>query len=441
MEFCALPPDVVLEIALQLDLADAMALLSTCRNLRGYSTEKSFWFPALARVRREQKHPTAVPINCDLSTLTMDEMREAGMRTNRLMKNWFSDSPKPESVREIHMDAMAEIIVIPGTNLVIAHGRAFVACWDIGSESCIGRLDLRPNLVVESASFEECGKVMLGVFSSNPRLIQVAAVCVDYHDRTAVSISLFADHTFALEGSELHKASLVTVDHKTVRVFAAKTEPPTYYLLSVSFAGEESIIENILPPIPRSSSAWAWGPPKVWLILSPHGPYFMRHTRTHADIAHLPLRSDARATIIQQPVPPPSSALEIRHYAPAAPTIGVVVFTLSGGTIVECWKGRPTNTGLAFDGFSRTLMDRVSNSVVGGASGVYTLLSLSGHLGPDSPLRLLRFVPPDRPVLVELKVPSVKTLYLNEGRLALDDHLGLILSLRGDGTLRIISYA
>jgi hypothetical protein len=53
-------------------------------------------------------------------------------------------------------------------------------------------------------------------------------------------------------------------------------------------------------------------------------------------------------------------------------------------------------------------------------------------------------------VLQELKARG-KTLYMNAGQLALDDHLkekylktnrlGLVLSLRGDATLRIISYA
>jgi hypothetical protein len=108
-------------------------------------------------------HPIAVPVGQDLSNLTAVEIREAGLRTNRLMKNWSAKYPTPEFVRAMHMDPMTEIIVIPGTNLLISHCQGFVACWDIVTELCVGRLPLDPDFIVNSASFEEYGKVMLGV--------------------------------------------------------------------------------------------------------------------------------------------------------------------------------------------------------------------------------------------------------------------------------------
>jgi hypothetical protein len=83
------------------------------------------------------------------------------------MKNWSAKYPTPESVRAMHMDPMTEIIVIPGTNLLISHCQGFVACWDIATELCVGRLPLDPDFIVNSASFEEYGKVMLRVLFRN----------------------------------------------------------------------------------------------------------------------------------------------------------------------------------------------------------------------------------------------------------------------------------
>lgn len=75
------------------------------------------------------------------------------------------------------------------------------------------------------------------------------AISIDYIDPTAVSISVLLTHTFGLGAQHFHKASQVTVDHGTVRMIATSFEPYHYYLLSVSLAGEESVIENILPEV------------------------------------------------------------------------------------------------------------------------------------------------------------------------------------------------
>ncbi|KAJ6467582.1 hypothetical protein C8R47DRAFT_7889 [Mycena vitilis] len=129
MLFLTFPFDVILEISLRLDLGDAIALLSTCTLLRQLLEEKSFRLHALDRARRIPMHSIAVPIRQELSDLSLAQLQEAGKRANRLMKNWLSDSPRPESVREMSLDARAQIIVIPGTGLAIAHGPAFVSCF------------------------------------------------------------------------------------------------------------------------------------------------------------------------------------------------------------------------------------------------------------------------------------------------------------------------
>jgi hypothetical protein len=167
--------------------------------------------------------------------------------------------------------------------------------------------------------------------------------------------------------------------------------------------------------------------------------------QNYADIAHLPARtSNAKPSIIQVPLEHPNKSLQLKKYTPSAPTADVINIAV-GDSRVEFWHASPTTEGqLVFgDAASYTFgwpsaLGWPSNNVIGGASGIYTLLGVSGH--PDSPLRLLRYVPGGPPVLRELRIP-VKTLYINEGRLTLDDHLGVILSLRGDGKLCIVSYA
>ncbi|KAF8205177.1 hypothetical protein K438DRAFT_2014680 [Mycena galopus ATCC 62051] len=438
MAFLLLPPDVFLEIAEGLDLADAIALTS------GH----------LHQVRRDQMHPVALPVGQDLSNLTVVEMREAGMRTNRLMKNWSSETPKPESVREIHMDSMADIIVIPGTGLVIAWSRVFVACWDISSKACVGRMILDCDLKVEAASFEEYGKVMLGAHYSSPKnvyessVFHVAAICIDYRDRAAVSIFFVLNHPspFLKRNGDIFKAgaSQVGVDHSTVRVVVATySQPYTYHLLSVSFAGDERVIENVLPQTSQEQTYPPRGPPQVSSIQSPDGGlYFMRHMQRYADIAHLPPSpTDVEPSISEVAVRIPHDSRQIKIYTPAASTAEVVNITI-GESMVEFWHARPTITGLNFD-VSNYFIDWPSNRAVVGVSGVYTLFSVANYVAlgrAESPWRLLRYVPGESPVVRDLKVPG-KTLHLNEGRLAVDDHLGLILSLRGDGTLRVVSYA
>jgi hypothetical protein len=139
----------------------------------------------------------------------------------------------------------------------------------------------------------------------------------------------------------------------------------------------------------------------------------------------------------------PNESAQIRSYPLVDPVADVVTITAgpsAGRSIVEFWQAHSENGGLAFGDVSSFFIDPAPSNVVAGASGIYALLTMGGGGGGGSAaLRLLRYVPGGSIVLQELKVPG-KTLYVNAGQLALDDHLGLVLSLRGDGTLRIISY-
>ncbi|KAJ7472968.1 hypothetical protein B0H11DRAFT_1345535 [Mycena galericulata] len=169
---------------------------------------------------------------------------------------------------------------------------------------------------------------------------------------------------------------------------------------------------------------------------------------TYGEVAYLRLPSGQSGThIIRSTVPVhPDFSFEIRHHIPADPAAAAVALLTASPSKVEFWPVSRcrTDDGLVFDATSAHLMqDRVINSVIVGASGVYALLATSGSVATGAPLGLLRYVagagsaPVYRPLA--LAVPWL-TMYTNEGQMVLDDHLGLILSVRGDGKLRIISY-
>ncbi|KAJ6564906.1 hypothetical protein DFH09DRAFT_1475397 [Mycena vulgaris] len=290
-------------------------------------------------------------------------------RTNRVIKNWFNEAPRPESLRAMYMDAMAEIIVIPGTRLVIAHGPAFVACWDIRTSSCVGRLVVDRHVSVELGALEEYGTVIIGAY-----ILDVL-------------------YKFGLPShGDLHRL------HRSYsRIYIGARD--SHFWLPDPFSqglpghcrprhtGEESVIENILPE-------------------------------------HSPTPTPEGITTNEKLFPGGSHCGRRHHHCGA-----------------ECWavyrrmQARSENGGLTFGDVSSFFVEPAPSNVVPEASGIYALLGGSG-----TPLRLLRFGTGGSPILQELKIPG-KTLYVNAGQVALDNHVGLVLSLRGYETLRIISYA
>ncbi|KAJ7453285.1 hypothetical protein B0H11DRAFT_278065 [Mycena galericulata] len=430
-----IPLDILLDISLQLDLADAIALLSTSQSLRKVMSEKYFWIQTLTRLRREQLHPIAVPLCSDLPTLSLLELQEAGKRTNRLMKNWKTAKPTMESIRKMYVDAMSDLIVIPGTGLVIVHGPAHIACWDIFTEGCVARLVLPPDVSIESATFEEHGKVMLGAIATAAPCFHAVVICIDHRVRTAVTMSEVLSHAFAHPRQQFVKRSKVTVERDTVHVVVAtKIEPHQYNLLSVSLTGEQEILENVLPMIPEVQIGLT--PPRVSIKLSPSGPYFLRHMATSVDIVHL-TGSLPRLTHTVTPLVRPVDAVYPRFEVPADPMADIVHLTVSQSQI-EFWPASHEAGQLVFGPVAsfHLYLSKRTNAVVG-TSGLYTLLVCTA---PADQLVLLRYIPGASPAARALRMP-LTPLDMQEGRLALDDHLGLVLSMREDGQLVILSYA
>ncbi|KAJ7496237.1 hypothetical protein B0H11DRAFT_857649 [Mycena galericulata] len=437
-----LPLDLILEISLQLGLADAIALFSTCHSLRKVMSEKSFWIHALTWVRREEMHPIAVPLCSDLSTLSLPELQEAGKRTNRLMKNLMTPKPTIESIREMYVGAASGLIVIPGTGLVVVHkhGRAHVACWDIFTKECVASLVLPCNVAIDSAAFEEYGRVMLGAFATDTPSLHVIAICIDYRVRTAVTMSQVISHAF----SHPHRFSSrwkVTVDHETLRVVAATYEPHRYHLFSVSFAGEERITEDVLPMIPSVSGHFP-APPEVLTVPSPSGPYFLRHMTTSIDVAHLaPSRHRVTNTVV--PLAHSMSAFLNISTVPVDPWADVVRLSASCDWIEFCPASREAGE-LVFGPVTSYPLDlgRMLGiySLTAGTSGLHALLVRSTKVDP---LLLVRYIPGAPPVVRTMTMPSKppNNADMQEGRLAFDDHLGLVIYIRKDGELVVLSYA
>ncbi|KAJ6599718.1 hypothetical protein DFH09DRAFT_1070446 [Mycena vulgaris] len=307
-----------------------------------------------------------------------------------IIKNWVNEAPRPESLR---------------IGLVIAHGPAFVAYWDIRTRSCVGRLVVDRHVSVELGALEEYGTVIIGAYILDALMrlyqgcissaFQVMAISIDYIDPTAVSISVLV--------------TTIWLPDPFSQGLPGHCRP--------RHTGEESVIKKILPKVRAVTYA-----AEFYLMLRYAGPSS--------------LLFGVGTVALQLQLPNESSQMKIHPLAdPIADVVTITAGQSAGRCIVEFWLARSENGGLTFGDVSSFFVDPAPSNVVPEASGIYALLGGSG-----TPLRLLRFGTGGSPILQELKIPG-KTLYVNAGQVALDDHVGLVPSLRGDETLRIISYA
>ncbi|KAJ7817622.1 hypothetical protein B0H14DRAFT_3148209 [Mycena olivaceomarginata] len=199
-----LPMDLILALCRRMLLSE-ISFLSSCSVLRGYTAERSLWIDVLHRTQQTEMQPIAQPIRQDLSKLNLHDLQNGARQTYRLAKNWMVPAPTPRSIREVgYVGGDSQLIVIPGTGLVLVTGRSGstsgnpLACWNIHvdpAECCVS-LDLGAHVVVESASFDEWGKVLLGAWDPSVNVHRLLAIRVNYRDLSAVSISLICSHDF-----------------------------------------------------------------------------------------------------------------------------------------------------------------------------------------------------------------------------------------------------
>ncbi|KAF7335389.1 F-box domain-containing protein [Mycena venus] len=185
-----LPPDVLLELAKELDVADLLGFLSVCRVIRELQFQRTLWLNAIARIKEVENHPLPVSDSEVLETLSLPELQGIVRQANRLVNNFKSDRPRPFCMRTFRKpwEKRLRIILIQGTNLLVTHGNGSVSCWDIPTSQRLGHLEV-PGLCIKTQ--EPCmeieGKALLGGYIESAQCL--VAIYIDYTDRAHTSIS------------------------------------------------------------------------------------------------------------------------------------------------------------------------------------------------------------------------------------------------------------
>ncbi|KAJ6564598.1 hypothetical protein B0H19DRAFT_1141520 [Mycena capillaripes] len=194
-----IPQDILLELAKELDVGDLLAFLSICRVIRRVQLHRTLWLNAIARIKAVENHPLPVPNGEAFEALSLGELQDIVRRAHRLMNNFKSAHPRPVAFRTLCETVVGPgyrgIIFLQGTNLLVIHDRACgsVACWDIPTSQRLAYAEI-PNLRIETeACMEIQGKALLGGFIwrdvGEPGIVRLAAIYIDYKDRTHISIS------------------------------------------------------------------------------------------------------------------------------------------------------------------------------------------------------------------------------------------------------------
>ncbi|KAF8202039.1 hypothetical protein K438DRAFT_1965488 [Mycena galopus ATCC 62051] len=149
------PPDVLLELAKLLDVADL---------LRFIWFHKTFWLTTIAYIREvEEMQPLPLPP-------AVSELENIVRNAVRLMKNLKRRNPRPVRIRTLAVDP-GVLLCVPGANLIVIHHHQWVeeqrithvSCWDILTARCVGRLDI-PELRIDTNALcmEIHGKALIG---------------------------------------------------------------------------------------------------------------------------------------------------------------------------------------------------------------------------------------------------------------------------------------
>ncbi|KAJ7897869.1 hypothetical protein B0H14DRAFT_2675586, partial [Mycena olivaceomarginata] len=384
----------------------------SCSVLRGYTTERSLWIDVLHRTQQTEMQPIAQPIRQDLSKLNLHDLQNGARQTYRLAKNWMVPAPTPRSIREVgYVGGDSQLIVIPGTGLVLVTGRSGstsgnpLACWNIRVDpaECCASLDLGAHVVVESASFDEWGKVLLGAWDPSVNVHRLLSIRVDYRDLSAVSISLICSHDF----DHRPRPEAWPTSH-VMSVVVADNMGSMYTLLTVSFDGSNKHIVPIRLPAHESLTGLT-----TQIVPSSNGPYLLRHIEPGN--LGLPLAPAHRHTIIQLGLPA-SGMSDVDEDFPARPTSDILHISYSMHAL-EFSLPAPGEQPVFGPVAMRVPVERDAQCHIAAASpsGRYALIT-----GP-----------------LELEGVNMGS---SDWWMAMDDNLGLVLALHGNGTLRIFSY-
>ncbi|KAJ7828327.1 hypothetical protein B0H13DRAFT_1917130 [Mycena leptocephala] len=407
-----LPADLILALCRRMLLSDLISFLSTCRALRGYTSERSLWIDVLHRTQYTEMQPIAQPIPQDLSKLNLDDLRNGPhRRPGRYGRSGRGGSTSGNRV----------------------------ACWNIRVHpvECCASLDLGAHVVVEAASFDKWGQVLLGDWDPSVNVHRLLAIRIDYRALSAVSTSLVCSHDFVdRPRPEVWPVSHVSARRGAVSVVVSDGMGLMYTLLTVSFDGRNKRIIPIKLPTLES-------PPGLTtqLVPSSNGPYLLRHIERGS--LGLPLAPLHRHTIIQVGLPA-SDISDVDQDFPARPTSDVLKLLYSTYAL-EFWPPGPGEQPV-FGPKPPIPMRRIEHCVPSLVHGA------EYHIAAASPLGRYALVVDGKQVLLSrfgyggtredrpLELEGVNSGSV-DWSMAMDDSLGLVLALRGNGTLRIFSYA
>ncbi|KAJ7658290.1 hypothetical protein DFH06DRAFT_1407976 [Mycena polygramma] len=195
------PLDVLLEIAKQLDVASVLTLLTICHALHELRLQQSLWLNALKRIVTVEMQP--VPCE-DPKALSLSELEDVVRRTNRLMRNFLSDRPRPVSVRTLSIPETDRVFCIPGQNLVVAHSEGSVDCWDILTSDRVASLRIAGLRVRSQAPCMDIQGTALIAASLGTSADNLVAIHINFHDRAHITISYSLSprltHTYTIRG-------------------------------------------------------------------------------------------------------------------------------------------------------------------------------------------------------------------------------------------------
>ncbi|KAJ7700982.1 hypothetical protein B0H16DRAFT_1483711 [Mycena metata] len=143
------PEDILLELAKDLDVADLISLLSTCRVIRKIELHKSLWLDSLVRIREVERQPHPLSNTQNLTTLSLERLQHTVQQVNRLMKNWRSDNPRPTRIAQLSVEPNQGFFCLTGTPFIVTHADAggSMSCWDILDGKRVAHLEI-PGLFV-----------------------------------------------------------------------------------------------------------------------------------------------------------------------------------------------------------------------------------------------------------------------------------------------------
>ncbi|KAJ7023586.1 hypothetical protein C8F04DRAFT_1304802 [Mycena alexandri] len=158
------PEDILLELAKDLDVADLISLLSTCRVIRKTELHKSLWLDALVRIQEVERHPHPLSNTQNLNTFSLQQLQHTAQHANRLMKNWSSHNPRPTCILHFLVNPKHGFFSLPGTRFGLTHAYTggSISCWDVYNGECVAHLEIFDLFMrTRTTSMEEEGRALI----------------------------------------------------------------------------------------------------------------------------------------------------------------------------------------------------------------------------------------------------------------------------------------